>query len=108
VNRFGIPNAIRFDTESGGFVLQLFRRWPRKASCIYKGHTSALGASRATARAYCQLQELVRVRQGDSQRSAVIFPWFGPRSDGRPGPAHGFAHPGVDGWKIPGYSTARE
>jgi glucose-6-phosphate 1-epimerase len=21
----------------------------------------------------------------------VIFPWFGPRSDGRPGPAHGFA-----------------
>ena len=22
---------------------------------------------------------------------AIIFPWFGPRSDGKPGPAHGFA-----------------
>ena len=30
----------------------------------------------------------------------VIFPWFGPRSDGKPGPAHGFAR--TTEWAIEG------
>jgi glucose-6-phosphate 1-epimerase len=34
----------------------------------------------------------------------VIFPWFGGRSDGKPGPAHGFARTAA--WSVQGYSLA--
>ena len=30
----------------------------------------------------------------------IIFPWFGPRSDGKPGPAHGFAR--TSEWAVEG------
>ena len=30
----------------------------------------------------------------------VIFPWFGPRAEGKPGPAHGFAR--ITEWALDG------
>src|SRR5271165_4166927 len=35
----------------------------------------------------------------------VIFPWFGPRSDGKPGPAHGLARTAL--WEREGETAFR-
>ncbi|HWC96356.1 MAG TPA: D-hexose-6-phosphate mutarotase [Candidatus Sulfopaludibacter sp.] len=33
----------------------------------------------------------------------IVFPWFGPRSDGRPGPIHGFAR--ISPWTVESYEV---
>jgi glucose-6-phosphate 1-epimerase len=84
--------AIRFEGGSGGLQralistpaadAELYRQGAHLTRWTPRGQQSVLFLSAKSA-----FETGKAIRGG----VPVIFPWFGPRSDGRPGPAHGFA-----------------
>ena len=90
--RFGLPGVLAFHATSGGLIYASVTT-PHATATIYlqgahltawqpAGHAPVLFTSRRS--------EFV---PGKAIRGGVpiVFPWFGARHDGKPGPSHGFA-----------------
>jgi glucose-6-phosphate 1-epimerase len=97
--RFGIPGALRFEDGQGGLVrgaiataqaqAEIYLHGAQIASWTPAGHTPALFLSPKAVFAAGK-----PIRGG----VPIVFPWFGPPADGKPGPMHGFARTSV--WEV--------
>ena len=78
-----LPNGLeRFSIASDAGSLEVFRQGAHVTAWTPAGHRPVLFMSSRS-----QFAPGKAIRGG----VPVIFPWFGNRSDGQPGPAHGFA-----------------
>jgi glucose-6-phosphate 1-epimerase len=91
-NRFDIPGALRFEPGPGGLVRAAISTPAAEADLSLQGAHLAHWTPRGQ-RPVLFLSPKSLFAAGKAIRGGVpiIFPWFGARSDGKPGPAHGFA-----------------
>ena len=91
-NRFDIPEALRFEPGSDGFVRAVISTPAAEADLYLQGAHLAHWTPRGQ-RPVLFVSPKSLFAAGKAIRGGVpiIFPWFGSRSDGKPGPAHGFA-----------------
>src|SRR5579862_6627838 len=91
-NRFDIPNALRFEPGPGGLVRAVISTPVAEADLYLQGAHLAHWTPRGQ-RTVLFVSPRSLFAPGKAIRGGVpiIFPWFGNRSDGQPGPAHGFA-----------------
>src|ERR1700733_14293791 len=91
-NQFNIPNALRFEDTPGGLVRAVISTPAAGAELYLQGAHVTHWTPRGQ-RPVLFLSAKSLFTPGKAIRGGVpiIFPWFGPRSDGKPGPAHGFA-----------------
>jgi glucose-6-phosphate 1-epimerase len=90
--RFEIPNAVRFETGSGGLARAIVSTPAAEGELYLQGAHVTHWAPRGQ-RPVLFVSSKSSFTPGKAIRGGVpvIFPWFGSRSDGRPGPSHGFA-----------------
>ncbi len=96
---FDIPNALQFDIAQGGLaravistplaVAEIYLQGAHIAHWTPRGQDPVLFMSSKSF-----LEPGKPIRGG----VPIIFPWFGARSDGKPGPAHGFARTSL--WSV--------
>jgi glucose-6-phosphate 1-epimerase len=91
-NQFDIANAVRFEDAPGGLVCAMISTPAAEAQLYLQGAHVTHWAPRGQ-RPVLFLSPKSLFAPGKPIRGGVpvIFPWFGPRADGKPGPAHGFA-----------------
>jgi glucose-6-phosphate 1-epimerase len=91
-NHFNIPNALRFEEGSGGLVRAVISTPAADADLYLQGAHVTHWTPRGQ-RPVLFVSPKSAFAPGKAIRGGVpiIFPWFGPRGDGKPGPAHGFA-----------------
>jgi glucose-6-phosphate 1-epimerase len=91
-NQFDIANAVRFEDAPGGLVRAVISTPAVEAEVYLQGAHVTHWAPRGQ-RPVLFLSRKSLFAPGRPIRGGVpvIFPWFGPRADGKPGPAHGFA-----------------
>jgi glucose-6-phosphate 1-epimerase len=89
---FEIPDALRFEKTPGGLVRAVVTTPAAEATIYLQGAHVAVWKP-AGERPVLFLSSRSLFVSGKAIRGGVpvIFPWFGPRSDGKPGPQHGFA-----------------
>jgi glucose-6-phosphate 1-epimerase len=89
---FATPKAIRFETGPGGLQRAMISTPAADALLYLQGAHLAEWTPRGQ-RPVLFLSPKSVFAPGKAIRGGVpiIFPWFGSRSDGKPGPAHGFA-----------------
>jgi glucose-6-phosphate 1-epimerase len=92
VNQFDIPNVLRFEDAPGGLVRAAISTPEVEAELYLHGAHLTRWTPRGK-RPVLFLSTKSLYTPGKAIRGGVpiIFPWFGDRSDGKPGPAHGFA-----------------
>jgi glucose-6-phosphate 1-epimerase len=100
-NQFDIPNALRFEDAPGGLVRAAVSTPAAEAEFYLHGAHMTHWTPRGQ-RPVLFLSARSLFVPGKAIRGGVpiIFPWFGPRGDGKPGPAHGFAR--TTEWAIEG------
>lgn len=91
-NRFAIPDALRFEDAPGELARAVISTPAAEAEVYLHGAHLVHWAPRGQ-RPVLFLSPKSLFAPGKAIRGGVpiIFPWFGPRGDGKPGPAHGFA-----------------
>jgi glucose-6-phosphate 1-epimerase len=91
-NQFDIPNALRFEDGPGGLVRAVISTPVAEADIYLQGAHVTRWTPRGQ-RPVLFLSPKSLFAPGKAIRGGVpiVFPWFGPRGDGKPGPAHGFA-----------------
>ena len=91
-NRFDIAGAVRFVPGSQGLVRAVVSTPVAEAELYLQGAHLARWTPRGK-QPVLFLSRKSLFEPGNAMRGGVpiIFPWFGARSDGKPGPAHGFA-----------------
>src|SRR5271165_1012490 len=91
-NQFDIPNALRFEDAPGGLVRAVISTPAAEADVYLQGAHLTHWTPRGQ-RLVLFVSPKSLFTPGKAIRGGVpiIFPWFGSRSDGKPGPAHGFA-----------------
>ena len=91
-DRFDIPGGVRFEPGPGGLTRAVISTPAAEAELYLQGAHLAHWTPRGQ-RPVLFLSPNSLFAPGKAIRGGVpiIFPWFGPRSDGKPGPAHGFA-----------------
>jgi len=91
-HQFDIPDAICFEAGSGGFMRAIVSTPAAEGELYLHGAHVTQWAPRGR-RPVLFLSSRSQFLRGKAIRGGVpvIFPWFGARSDGRPGPSHGFA-----------------
>ena len=91
-DRFAIPDALRFEVAPGGLVRVVISTPAAEAELYLQGAHLARWTPRGQ-RPVLFVSPKSLFAPGKAIRGGVpiIFPWFGSRSDGKPGPAHGFA-----------------
>jgi glucose-6-phosphate 1-epimerase len=87
-----IPEAVRLDTDPGGLG-RLVVSTPAAEAILYLQGGHLTNWTPRGQRPVLYLSPKSSFASGKAIRGGVpvIFPWFGSRSDGKPGPAHGFA-----------------
>src|SRR5271155_1958392 len=91
-NQFDIPNALRFEDEPGGLVRAVISTPAADADLYLQGaHLTHWTAHGQRPVLFVSPKSLFTPGKAIRGGIPIIFPWFGPRSDGKPGPAHGFA-----------------
>src|SRR5580704_13587035 len=100
-NQFDIPNALRFEDMAGGLVRAVISTPAAEADLYLQGAHLTHWTPRGQ-RPVLFLSAKSLFTPGKAIRGGVpvIFPWFGPRGDGKPGPAHGFAR--TTEWAVEG------
>ena len=90
--QFEIPNALRFETGPGGLARAIVSTPAAEGELYLQGAHVTHWAPRGQ-RPVLFVSSKSSFAPGKAIRGGVpvIFPWFGPRSDGKPGPSHGFA-----------------
>jgi len=96
-----IPEAIRFETSPGGLQHAVISTPEAEAEIYLQGAHLTNWTPRGH-RPVLFLSPKSVFAPGKAIRGGVpiIFPWFGARSDGKPGPAHGFAR--TSDWTLEG------
>src|ERR1700733_951265 len=91
-NQFNIPNALRFEDAAGGLVRPVISTPAAEADLYLQGAHLTHWTPRGQ-RPVLFVSPKSLFQPGKAIRGGVpiIFPWFGPRGDGKSGPAHGFA-----------------
>jgi glucose-6-phosphate 1-epimerase len=91
-DRFQIPNALRFESGPGGLVRAVIST-PAADAELYLQGAHLTGWTPRGQKPVLFLSSKSMFVPGKAIRGGVpiIFPWFGARADGLPGPAHGFA-----------------
>jgi glucose-6-phosphate 1-epimerase len=94
--QFGIPGVLRFDETPGGLVRAVVTSLAAQAEIYLQGAHVARWTPRGQ-RPVLFLSERSEFLPGKAIRGGVpvIFPWFGPRGGGLPGPSHGFARTSI-------------
>jgi len=90
--QFDIPNALRFEDAPGGLVRAVIST-PAAEADIYLqgGHVTHWTPRGQRPVLFVSSKSLFAPGKAIRGGVPIIFPWFGGRSDGKPGPAHGFA-----------------
>lgn len=90
--QFDIPKAIRFEDLPGGLVRAVISTPEAEADLYLQGAHLAHWTPRGH-RPVLFVSPKSLFAPGKAIRGGVpiIFPWFGPRGDGKPGPTHGVA-----------------
>jgi glucose-6-phosphate 1-epimerase len=91
-NQFDIPNALRFEEGPGGLARAVISTPVAEADLYLQGaHLTHWTPSGQQPVLFVSPKNLFASGRAIRGGVPVIFPWFGPRRDGKPGPAHGFA-----------------
>src|SRR5580692_10596 len=91
-NQFDIPNAQRFEDEPGGLVRAIISTPTADADLYLQGaHVTHWTPRGQRPVLFVSPKSLFTPGKAIRGGVPIIFPWFGPRSDGKPGPSHGFA-----------------
>jgi glucose-6-phosphate 1-epimerase len=91
-NQFDIPNALRFEDAPGGLVRAVISTPAAEADVHLLGaHVTHWMPRGQRPVLFVSPKSLFAPGKAIRGGVPVIFPWFGPRGDGKPGPAHGFA-----------------
>ena len=100
-DQFDIPNAIRFEDAPGGLVRAAISTPAADAELYLQGAHITNWTPRGQ-RPVLFLSPKSLFTPGKAIRGGVpiVFPWFGARGDGKPGPAHGFAR--TTEWAVEG------
>jgi glucose-6-phosphate 1-epimerase len=98
-DRFQIPNVLRFESGPGGLVRAVIST-PAAEAGLYLQGAHLTGWTPRGQKPVLFLSSKSMFVPGKAIRGGVpiIFPWFGARADGLPGPAHGFAR--ITEWTI--------
>jgi glucose-6-phosphate 1-epimerase len=98
-SQFDIPDALRIEDAPGGLVRAVISTPAAEAVVYLHGahltHWTPRGQRPVL---FVSSQSLFEPGKAIRGGVPVIFPWFGPRSDGQPGPMHGFAR--ITEWQI--------
>jgi glucose-6-phosphate 1-epimerase len=97
--QFDIPGALRLETAPGGLVRAILSTSAAEAEIFLQGAHLVQWIPRGQ-QPVLFLSPRSLFAGGKAIRGGVpiIFPWFGARSDGKPGPAHGFAR--TSDWSV--------
>jgi glucose-6-phosphate 1-epimerase len=89
---FGIPDVLWFEGEPGG-LLRAVISTPEAEGAVYLQGAHVTHWTPRGQRPVLFMSSKSLFTTGKAIRGGVpiIFPWFGARGDGKPGPAHGFA-----------------
>jgi glucose-6-phosphate 1-epimerase len=90
--QFGMEGVLEFDETGSGLVfLRITTAAARATVYLHGAHVAEWTPTGVAAVLF--LSPRTDLSPGKPIRGGipVIFPWFGPRSDGQPGPPHGFA-----------------
>ena len=91
-NQFELPNALRFEDGPGGLVRALISTPLAEAEVYLQGaHVTHWTPRDQRPVLFVSPKSLFVPGKAIRGGVPVIFPWFGARGDGKPGPAHGFA-----------------
>lgn len=91
-NQFNIPNALRIEDTPGGLVRAVISTPAVEADVYLQGaHVTHWTPSGQRPVLFVSPKSLFAPGKAIRGGVPIIFPWFGARSDGKPGPAHGFA-----------------
>jgi glucose-6-phosphate 1-epimerase len=99
LKKFAVPGVLGFEKTDSGLVLARVTTAEAEATITLHGahvtHWKPAGQEPALF-----LSERTELLPGRPIRGGVpvIFPWFGPRHDGSPGPQHGFAR--TEEWEL--------
>jgi glucose-6-phosphate 1-epimerase len=90
--QFDIPDVLRMEAAPGGLVRAVIAT-PAAEAIIYLHGAHLTHWKPRGQRPVLFVSSKNLFVPGKAIRGGVpvIFPWFGPRSDGKPGPMHGFA-----------------
>ena len=99
--RFNLPNVLRFEAATGGLARAVVSSRAAEAE-IYLHGAHVANWKPCGHRPVLFLSSKSKFTPGKAIRGGVpiIFPWFGPRAEGKPGPAHGFAR--TSEWELGG------
>jgi len=108
-NQFAIPDVLRFEdtpgpSELASGVVRAVISTPEAEGDVYLQGAHVTHWTPRGQRPVLFVSPKSLFAPGKAIRGGVpiIFPWFGPRSDGKPGPSHGFAR--TTNWAIEGAS----
>jgi glucose-6-phosphate 1-epimerase len=91
-NQFDIPDALRLEHAPGGLVRAVISTAAVEAEVYLQGaHVTHWTPSRQRPVLFVSPKSLFQPGKAIRGGVPIIFPWFGPRGDGKSGPAHGFA-----------------
>lgn len=99
IQRLAIPNALHFEEAPGGLVRAVIST-PAATGEIYLhgAHVTQWTPRGAQPVIFLSSKSLFAPEKAIRGGVPVIFPWFGPRGDGKPGPMHGFAR--ISAWTL--------
>jgi len=90
--QFAIPNALRFEDSPGGLVRVAISTGDAEADLYLQGaHLTHWTRQEQRPILFVSPKSLFAPGKAIRGGVPIIFPWFGARGDGKPGPAHGFA-----------------
>jgi glucose-6-phosphate 1-epimerase len=97
---FGLPGVLAFDVHPGTELIRAQVTLPNAAATVYLQGAHLSHWQPAGAAPVLFLSERSEFAPGKAIRGGIpiCFPWFGPRSDGQPGPSHGFAR--ITPWEL--------
>jgi glucose-6-phosphate 1-epimerase len=91
-NQFDILNALRFEDGPGGLLRAVISTPAAEADVYLQGaHVTHWTPRGQRPVLFVSPKSLFAPGKAIRGGVPIIFPWFGPRGDGKPGPAHGFA-----------------
>jgi glucose-6-phosphate 1-epimerase len=90
-DRFEIPKALRFEDGPGGLVRAVISTAAEADLYLQGAHLAHWTPRGQRPVLYVSPNSLFAPGKAIRGGVPIIFPWFGSRGDGKPGPAHGFA-----------------
>lgn len=92
LDRFVIANALRFEERPGELTRAVISAGAVEAEIYLHGaHITQWTPRGSKPVLFLSSKSLYQPGKAIRGGVPVIFPWFGPRGDGKPGPMHGFA-----------------